>query len=107
MGEIYLEQGNLDESSRALRLSASLNPKQPAVWYQLARCEIRRGEWSTAADHLRRSIALDPDQAQARYQLGRTYQQLGNVQAAELEFQVFQKLEARQKEQRKSAPRLY
>ncbi len=107
MGEIYLEQGNLDESSRALRLSARLNPKQPAVWYQLARCEIRRGEWSTAADHLRRSIALDPDQAQARYQLGRTYQQLGNVQAAELEFQVFQKLEARQKEQRKSAPRLY
>jgi tetratricopeptide (TPR) repeat protein len=107
LGEIRLDQGDAAEAMSALQRASALNPSRAETWYDLARCEIRRGDWPRASAHLQHALELNPDYTAARYQLGRVYRELGDTAKADEQFQAFRRLEAREREQRKSMKRQY
>jgi Flp pilus assembly protein TadD len=62
------------------------------AWYYLGRLELARHHARQAADDLQTASRLNPAAPAPHYQLGRAWKLLGEDEAAQKQFQIFQKL---------------
>lgn len=77
-----LDQGRLDDSTRALQAAAALDPNHPEVLRLQALLAYRRGQPQRALASLQRALAQWPDDAAILGNLGSVLVALGDVETA-------------------------
>lgn len=88
MGVFYLNEGNIDEAIKYLRLSLSLKPD-----YDLALCSMgvahsMKGDLEQAAKYYQACLRVNPSLTEAHNFLGTVYQEMGFIDGAEREFRL-------------------
>jgi Flp pilus assembly protein TadD len=84
--------GKLDESIALLRQVLKARPDFGQARYLFGKILLAQGQPELAAEQLVAAARVAPGDANIRYQLGRAYQTLGRAEAAQQQFEVFQKL---------------
>jgi tetratricopeptide (TPR) repeat protein len=82
LGNLYLQQGRLDQAEQALRQAISLNPDLPTAHNLLGLTRLRKGDQQGAEGAFREAIRLQPDLAEARTNLGNLLAASGNLPQA-------------------------
>ena len=67
-------------ASKLLHRALEIKPDSHEAYYELARIDCDREQWSEAVDALRKAIDLAPYEAQYYYLLGRAYRRLGRLE---------------------------
>lgn len=92
IGRIHLDEGRLDEAFEPLQRVAEINAENPmrytieeleAVYYDLARIHVHRGEFEQARGRLDEALQINRTDADALRLLGNVYAELGDAEAAE------------------------
>jgi tetratricopeptide (TPR) repeat protein len=100
LGALLFKLGQLGEAEFYLEESLRYDPRFPKAHYQMGLLLEKEKKDQEATRELSLAIKNDPTYAEPHYALGRIYQRTGNRQAADGEFQVFQKLKRDQHPQR-------
>jgi tetratricopeptide (TPR) repeat protein len=92
------EDPNLDlhQIESLLKKSISLDPKLADAHFQLANLYSDRDKYTEAIPEYVRVRELNPDLADVYYRLGQAYVRTGQKEQAQQEFQIYQRLHARQ-----------
>ena len=90
LGELLLSQDRLDEAAQELLRASELNPtpdEQASIEAGLGNIEMHRERMDAAIPHYRRVTELKPDYAGIWFSLGFAHRLLGDLDAAELDYQ--------------------
>ncbi|HCI82327.1 MAG TPA: hypothetical protein DHW02_21845, partial [Ktedonobacter sp.] len=90
LGELLLSQDRLDEAEQELLRASELNPtpdEQASIEAGLGNIEMHRERMDAAIPHYRRVTELKPDYAGVWFSLGFAHRLLGDLDAAELDYQ--------------------
>ncbi len=82
----------LDQVELLLRKSITLDPSSSEAHLQLGNLYSQRKKYSEAVPEYREALKLSPDVPDAHFRLGQAYVHLGQVDLAQKEFQIHQKL---------------
>jgi tetratricopeptide (TPR) repeat protein len=102
LGALLFKLGKLGEAEFYLKESLHYDPRFPKAHYQLGLLLEKQNKDEESVRELRQAIEGDRNYAEPHYALGRIYERTGNKQAADGEFQVFQKLKRDRRPQRPS-----
>lgn len=102
LGTMLFKLDKLGEAEFYLEESLRYDPRFPKAHYQMGLLLEKEKKDQEATHELSQAIKNDPTYAEPHYALGRIYRRTGNRQAADGEFQVFQKLKRDQRPQRPS-----
>jgi tetratricopeptide (TPR) repeat protein len=72
-GVSYSEKGKCDEAIIEYQNSIQIDPDFAAAHYELARCLIKKGDWTRAFQELSRTVQLDPQNLKAQLDLADLY----------------------------------
>ncbi|MEP7196414.1 MAG: tetratricopeptide repeat protein [Saprospiraceae bacterium] len=89
---MYQSQGNYQAALNDLDAYLKFDPYNPDIWYEGARCSRAVSRPAEAIHYYDEAIRLNPKFGLAYLERGRTYQGLGNVAAANADFQKAQQL---------------
>jgi cytochrome c-type biogenesis protein CcmH/NrfG len=99
IGDVYLQQGKLDEAQQYLTEALQLQPGLPDAQFDLAKTYRSQAKTDEALKLLKSVTASDPTRQDAHYLLFGIYKERGQMGEARKELQVFEDLK------RKSADR--
>jgi len=94
-GAKYSEKGDYDKSFDSFLKATKLDPKNVNAFYGLGGIYNYRNEYKKAAQAFKTVIKLDPTHFNARYSLGFTYEELGKLELAKLEYERYRGLKKR------------
>ena len=89
------EQGELDEAVRELKAAVELEPHSLKFQAALGQALAERQSPGAAVEVLRKAVALAPDTPEYRYDLAEALRLKGDYDAAQSEFEVVLKIDAR------------
>jgi tetratricopeptide (TPR) repeat protein len=82
LGQIYVDEGQLDKAVEHLDQSLHINAVNPEALNNLGTVAAKRERWHEALDYFRRSSELRSDHPNTMSNLGATYAQLGQFDLA-------------------------
>ncbi len=85
---IEIASGNLEEAITSARALATMEPNNPAIFYQLGVLEAARGGLTESKAAFTNAIALDTNFANARFMLARIHLEEGDMAAALAELRM-------------------
>lgn len=91
-GMQYIEQQNFDKAEAAFLKAIEKNSKDPEAYYGVGGIYNYRKQYDKAKEAFRNTIKMDPAHFDAHYSLGYTHEQLGENEAAEKEFAIYNRL---------------
>ena len=91
-GMQYIEQQNFDKAEASFLNAIEKNPRNPEGYYGVGGIYNYRKQYEKAKAAFRNAIKNDPTHIDAHYSLGYTHEQLGEKEAAEKEFAVYNRL---------------
>ena len=94
-GTKFSEKGAYGKSFDAFLKATELNPKNVDAFYGLGGIYNYQKDHEKAAQAFKTVIKLDPTHFNARYSLGFTYEQLGQLELAKIEFERYHSLKKR------------
>lgn len=83
--------GKPDESLEVLRSQVQIDSENAQLWLEIGRTEFENGDYEQARDALEKSLKLKPWAQDARYVLAQCLRQLGENEAADLQFAEVEK----------------
>jgi tetratricopeptide (TPR) repeat protein len=86
------------EAEALLRALLKARPDHADARYLLGKILLARGQADEAMLHLEAAVRLAPDDPKSHYQLGQAYQKLGRTAQAQEQFERFQKLKDKRRE---------
>ena len=92
MGNVYLDQGKIDEAIAAYQKSIEKKPTFTFGLYQLGYAYLKKGQPLDAVEPLRKLIAIEPNHIYGNHSLGLAYAELGEKTAAMQQYYVLQNL---------------
>jgi tetratricopeptide (TPR) repeat protein len=85
LGEVYLEQGRIEDAEREFRGVVEVNPRNARALAGLGRAKHSRGDLKGALEHLQASARASPQVKSTRALLAEVYQRLGRPADAKQE----------------------
>lgn len=82
LGQVYKEQGRLDDASQELRTAVSLDPQHSQALSTLGMLKLDQGSLAEAAENFKRAINISSSNSTAHYGLGSVYLRQGQVDDA-------------------------
>ena len=83
VGQIELQESNLEQAERSLMRARSMSPDLPQVWNNLGGLAMARDDYSHALVQFERALALDPDLPYALVNAAQAHVRLGDPVEAE------------------------
>jgi len=77
LARVYAQLGDQERAVSTYRQAIQKNPKEAALWYDLAMCHARKKEWVPAVENLRTAVKLAPDNRDYAKSLGFTLARAG------------------------------
>jgi tetratricopeptide (TPR) repeat protein len=87
LGNVYLQQGNIDKAKAVLQRALSINPDLPEATVYLGMATVREGNLTAGATLFRSAINLQPDLAAAHNNLASILARQGLYKEAEFHLQ--------------------
>lgn len=91
-GMAYIEQQDFGKAETAFLKAIEKNPKNPEAHYGVGGVYNYRRQYEKAKAAFRNALKSDPTHFDAHYSLGYAHEQLGENEAAEKEFAVYNRL---------------
>ena len=91
----HSEKGAYDKSFDSFLKATKLDPKNVNAFYGLGGIYNYRNEYGKAVEAFKSVTKLDPTHFNARYSLGFTYEKLGKLELAEIEYARYNSLKKR------------
>jgi Flp pilus assembly protein TadD len=88
---------DLERVEKLLKRAVALDPKLAKALLQLGILLSEQRRWPEAIRELEAAAAVEPDDAQTHFRLAQAYQRTGEKARADREFEIFEKLQAREK----------
>ncbi|HEY2014432.1 MAG TPA: tetratricopeptide repeat protein [Bryobacteraceae bacterium] len=82
LGNLYLQQGRVDQAAQVLQQAVSINPDIPAAYNLLGLAKRRKADRSGAETAFREAIRLQPDLTEAQTNLGNLLAESGDLPRA-------------------------
>jgi len=93
LGRVYSLQGDDVQARAELEVTLLLNPGDTDALTALGQLHLRMGRLAEAADASRRALEIDRAHREARYVHATSLIRMGNVDAGNVEMEVFQRLQ--------------
>ncbi|HUB67069.1 MAG TPA: tetratricopeptide repeat protein [Candidatus Methylacidiphilales bacterium] len=87
LGNIFAEQGQIDDAMVEYQKALDLNPNYPDAQNDLGAELLQKGRMDEAIAHFRKALEIDPDYSEVHYNLGFALLQEGRAGEAIVEFQ--------------------
>ncbi len=87
LGEVFLEEGQLEEARYHYGEALRLNPRDPVAHYNVGKVFWMRGDADTAVRAFSEALRLDPDYAEAHFNLGLALRRQGKTEKAVAHFE--------------------
>ena len=91
----YIEQQDFDNAEVAFLRAIDKNPKNSEAYYGVGGIYNYRQQYDKAIATFRKAIKMDPTHIDAHYSLGYAHEQLGDHEAAEKEFAIYNRLKTK------------
>ena len=88
LGNVYTEQGKIDEAINEYRMAVQLNPNDAKAHNNLGLSYEHQGRINEALDEYQAALKLKPDNAIFHYNLGNMYAQQGKIDEAINEYRI-------------------
>ncbi|HSE21312.1 MAG TPA: tetratricopeptide repeat protein [Pyrinomonadaceae bacterium] len=95
LGDVYQNQGKLDEAIAAYQKSLEKKPTFTFSLYKLAYAYMKKGEPQNAIEPLRKMLAVEPNNTFGNHALGIAYAQTGNNDGAMQQYYILQSINPR------------
>ena len=95
VGFCKTKQGKTADAIRAYRQALQLRPDSAEVYNRLGDAHFYAGRFSDAIDSYKQAARLQPKSAEAYYNLALTYREIGNLDMAEAQGKILQRLDAK------------
>ena len=82
LGDLLVEQGNLEEAVRVYRHSLEINPNDADIYYNFGRVLIGLGRLEEAIQVYHQALGINPDDADVYYYLGKALTKQGKLEEA-------------------------
>lgn len=93
LGRVYSLQGDDVQARAELEIAVLLDPQDTDALTALGQLHLRMGRFDEAADVSRRALEVDRAHREARYVHATSLIRMGNVDAGNVEMEVFQRLQ--------------
>lgn len=93
VGYCKTKQGKPDDAIRAYQQALQLRPDSAEVYNKLGDAHFYAGRFSEAIDSYKQAARLQPKSAEAYYNLALTYREIGNLDMAETQIKILQRLD--------------
>jgi tetratricopeptide (TPR) repeat protein len=95
VGYCKTKQGKTAEAIRAYQQALQLRPDSAEVYNKLGDAQFYAGRFSDAIDSYKQATHLQPKSAEAYYNLALAYREIGNLEMAETQAKILQRLDAK------------
>jgi hypothetical protein len=95
VGFCKTKQGKTADAIRAYQQALQLRPNSAEVYNKLGDAHFYAGRFSEAIDSYKQAVRLEPRSAEAYYNLALTYRETGNLDMAEAQGRILQRLDAK------------
>jgi len=92
LAEVLMEIGDWEASQTLFQKIVGQHPDSALAYYGLGRIQAAKGQFSEAIQNLKKACDLFPSFGVAHYALGMLYRDLGELQKAQEEMALFQRL---------------
>lgn len=82
LGNIYKEQGKIDDAINAYKEATNLDPKYSEAYAQLGLAKMMKEQYGEAVSDLKMAVSLNTGNSTAHYGLGKAYYKQGQYDAA-------------------------
>lgn len=82
LGNIYKEQGKIDDAINAYKEATNLDPKYSEAYAQLGLAKMMKEQYGDAVSDLKMAVSLNTGNSTAHYGLGKAYYKQGQYDAA-------------------------
>jgi tetratricopeptide (TPR) repeat protein len=82
LGQVYKEQGRIDDAATELRTAVSLDPQHSQALSTLGSIKLDQGSLAEAAENFKRAINISSSNSTAHYGLGAVYLKQGQIDDA-------------------------
>lgn len=96
LAEVLMEIGDREASQTLFQKTVEQHPDSALAYYGLGRIQAAKGQLSQAIQNLKEACDLFPNFGVAHYALGMLYRDLGELQKAQEEMALFQRLKNEQ-----------
>ncbi len=73
LGNLYLQQEEVDEGIRALKIANALAPEEAGIYFSLGSAYFQKDDYEGAVEQLNKGIAIEPESPVAFFDLGNSY----------------------------------
>jgi Trypsin-like peptidase domain/TPR repeat/Tetratricopeptide repeat len=95
VGFCKTKQGKTADAIRAYQQALQLRPNSAEVYNKLGDAHFYAGRFSEAIDSYKQAARLQPKAAEAYYNLALTYREVGNIDMAEAQGKILQRLDSK------------
>ena len=95
VGFCKTKQGKTDDAIRAYQQALQLRPNSAEVYNKLGDAHFYAGRFSEAIESYKQAARLQPKAAEAYYNLALTYREIGNIDMADAQGKILQRLDAK------------
>ncbi|HXD31211.1 MAG TPA: tetratricopeptide repeat-containing serine protease family protein [Pyrinomonadaceae bacterium] len=95
VGFCKTKQGKTADAIRAYQQALQLRPNSAEVYNKLGDAHFYAGRFSEAIDSYKQAVRLQPKAAEAYYNLVLTYREVGNIDMAEAQGKILQRLDGK------------
>ena len=82
LGNLYVQQEELDKGLEVLETAESLAPEQEGILFSLGNAYFQQGEYEAAREKLEKGLAIEGNSPEALFDLGNTYLKLSKLDDA-------------------------
>ena len=93
VGFCKTKQGKTEDAIRAYQQALQLRPNSAEVYNKLGDAHFYAGRFSDAIDAYKQAVRLQPRASEAYYNLALTYREVGNLDMAEAQGRILQRLD--------------
>jgi len=106
IGDVYLQQDNIDSAQKYLRQALSLQPNLADAQIDMAKTYGRQNKSAEAIKLLEGVVKSDADQQDAHYLLFTFYRDQGQTEQAKKELAIFEELKRKTRDREQKLMRL-
>lgn len=88
LAQIDSREGNLSEAIRQAESTASKSPNNPEVFFMIGSYRYNNSDYTGAVSAFENAVILNPDYLDARYLLGQSYQKVGRIGDALIQYKI-------------------